>query len=98
MVLSKATILIDVRARCDCLTIAFLVVRPHGLVVLHDAERQNYHSGISLFPSVKFVRGREIAVMAKSRESLSILDLLGTETETEQSENIRNQLDEYSEV
>jgi predicted O-methyltransferase YrrM len=59
-------VFIDGRARCDCLVVAFLVVKRDGIVVLHDAERENYAPGIALFPFVHRVEALGVAVMSKA--------------------------------
>lgn len=42
-------ILVDGRNRADCLALSSLMLKPDGVVMLHDAERQNYHSGFPYF-------------------------------------------------
>ncbi|MBI3601360.1 MAG: class I SAM-dependent methyltransferase [Candidatus Omnitrophica bacterium] len=42
-------ILIDGRARKDCLTMAHTLIKDNGVVVLHDAERQDYHGPFGSF-------------------------------------------------
>lgn len=68
-------VFVDGRARCDCLTVAYLVTQPGGIVVLHDAERENYAPGIALFPFVHHFEQLGVAVM--SRTALDALDLGG---------------------
>ena len=43
-------ILIDGRARNDCLLKAAQLLHPEGLVILHDANRSYYHQNLHLFP------------------------------------------------
>ena len=50
-------LLVDGRFRRRCLLLAREVVRPDGVVVLHDAHRAYYHSILSAFPVSGFVRG-----------------------------------------
>ena len=42
-------IFIDGRFRRRCLEVAFKSLNPNGLVILHDAERRQYHSSLPLF-------------------------------------------------
>jgi predicted O-methyltransferase YrrM len=39
--------LIDGRARCLCLPVAWELLRPGGAVVLHDAQREEYHAAVA---------------------------------------------------
>jgi len=41
---------VDGRMRCDCLTFAWLLLKPTGFAVLHDAERPAYRPAIDLYP------------------------------------------------
>jgi predicted O-methyltransferase YrrM len=45
-------IFIDGRSRCDCITMAALILAPGGNVVVHDSERANYRRAFKLFRSV----------------------------------------------
>jgi len=47
--------MIDGRFRRRCLQVAAETVAPHGIVILHDAQRANYHSSLALFPYVQFL-------------------------------------------
>jgi predicted O-methyltransferase YrrM len=38
--------LVDGRARTHCLRKAFRLVRPGGVVILHDAQREEYHATV----------------------------------------------------
>lgn len=42
-------VFVDGRHRCDCLRVASLVVKDHGIVVLHDAERPVYKAAYSMY-------------------------------------------------
>ena len=64
-------IFVDGRSRCDCLTIASLIVSPRGLVVLHDSARRNYLDGLNMFPAWKQYWDITTAVAGND---LSILD------------------------
>jgi len=44
-------ILVDGRLRCDCLAIARQVLQKGGVVLLHDAHRQNYRRAFQLYGS-----------------------------------------------
>ena len=67
-------IFVDGRARCDCLTVAYLLVKPDGVVMLHDAERQNYAAGIELFSCVHRAEALGVAMMSKTALDLAGLD------------------------
>lgn len=43
-------ILVDGRARMDCLAVARDLVHPDGVVLLHDANRKHYHAAFRLYP------------------------------------------------
>lgn len=43
-------IFVDGRKRRRCLVTASRVLSPQGVVVLHDAHREYYHAGMSVFP------------------------------------------------
>ena len=42
-------ILVDGRARKDCLTVAYDIISDGGVVILHDAERKYYHEPFKLY-------------------------------------------------
>jgi hypothetical protein len=56
-------IFVDGRSRCDCVTMAALIVAPTGFVVVHDSERANYRRAFGLFESVEECPGT--AVLSK---------------------------------
>jgi hypothetical protein len=37
---------VDGRARCFCLKEGFDLLRPGGVIVLHDAQRADYHDAV----------------------------------------------------
>lgn len=43
-------VLVDGRARKDCLRKAYEMITEKGLVILHDAERRHYHQPFELYP------------------------------------------------
>jgi len=45
-------VFVDGRFRFDCLTVARMLVKQNGVVILHDAHRKNYHPAVDLFPHV----------------------------------------------
>jgi predicted O-methyltransferase YrrM len=53
-------IFIDGRSRCDCITMAALLVTQAGCVVVHDSERANYRQAFSLFESVEEYPGTTV--------------------------------------
>jgi hypothetical protein len=52
--------------RCDCLVAAHLLVKPDGVVVIHDIHRTNYQEAMALFPHRKEYADLRTAVMSKS--------------------------------
>lgn len=48
-------ILIDGRARARCLVEARFLIKPGGIIMLHDAEREKYHYVFPLFEKGKMV-------------------------------------------
>ena len=48
-------VLIDARFRRRCLQTAREVVRPDGIVILHDAQKEQYHPGTEAFPFRTFI-------------------------------------------
>lgn len=70
-------ILVDGRARVDCLVAARDMLRPDGVVILHDANRPYYHTVFDLYPhQVPFLDHRPtsgglwIGSMSRSLDSL----------------------------
>ena len=63
-------IFIDGRSRCDCLTIASLLLRPTGVVVLHDAHRKNYLKGLDTFSSWLLLPDIDVAVAFHDQSAL----------------------------
>lgn len=51
-------ILIDGRNRTDCLAIAAMLLAPDGVVILGDAERENYQKAFPLYGKVEFISGK----------------------------------------
>ena len=47
--------IIDGRFRRRCLEVAAQVLAPHGIVVLHDAQRSHYHKALDIYQQVEFV-------------------------------------------
>ena len=48
-------ILVDGRKRRRCLLEAAKLLKPHGIVILHDAQRSYYHCGLNHFPDSRFM-------------------------------------------
>jgi len=59
-------VFVDGRFRCDCLVAAHLLVRPDGVVVVHDTHRGNYLDAIRLFRHWQQFAELRTAVMSKS--------------------------------
>ena len=49
-------VIIDGRFRRRCLLVAREVLAPGGIVILHDAQKVHYHSSLSSFPNVQFIK------------------------------------------
>ena len=49
-------VIIDGRFRRRCLLVAREVLAPGGVVILHDAQKVHYHSSLSSYPNVRFIR------------------------------------------
>ncbi len=52
-------ILVDGRARARCLVEAKFLVKPDGIIMLHDAEREKYHYVFPLFENGKFIYSKD---------------------------------------
>ncbi len=63
-------IFVDGRSRCDCLTVAWLLLATRGVVVLHDAERSNYHDGLHVFPAWLALPDIGVAVAAHDASAI----------------------------
>lgn len=48
-------VIIDARFRRHCLEVARQVVAPGGIVVIHDAQKPHYQTGVENFPFQKFI-------------------------------------------
>lgn len=73
-------ILVDGRARTDCLIAALDLVRPDGIVMLHDANRAQHHACLSLYPhQVSFFDHRPNAgglwIGSLERDIASLIDV-----------------------
>lgn len=73
-------ILVDGRARTDCLVAARDLVRPDGIVMLHDANRAQYHACLNLYPhQVSFYDHRTNAgglwIGSLERDIASLIDV-----------------------
>jgi len=62
----------------DCLAVASMLVRPTGLVLLHDAEREIYEPGTHCYPHRHYVHrydtmvmGLEAGLVQKAREAFA---------------------------
>ena len=47
-------VLVDGRARTFCLKAGWELLRPGGVLVLHDAQREEYHATVKSFPDYHF--------------------------------------------
>lgn len=59
-------IFVDGRARLDCLVLATQLVRPKGVVMLHDSDREMYQKAFRLFPHVRNLEEQRTALLSLS--------------------------------
>lgn len=71
-------IVIDGRFRRRCLLVAKDVLAPNGVVLLHDAQKTQYHSSLSSFSHVKFLETG--AMPSTSQQSTIALCCIGEDT------------------
>ena len=64
-------IFVDGRSRFDCLIAAKMLLKPGGVVLLHDAHRANYHPAVETFQHHRIYRDLRTAIM--SEDSLDFL-------------------------
>jgi hypothetical protein len=62
-------IFVDGRYRRRCLIVARTVLAPQGIVILHDAQREHYHSSLSAYPQVQFL---ETGVFTGTRQMSTV--------------------------
>lgn len=48
-------VIVDARFRKRCLQMAQEVLQPEGVVILHDAQKKQYHDGLEAYPYRKFI-------------------------------------------
>jgi predicted O-methyltransferase YrrM len=48
-------VIVDARFRRRCLQTAQEVLQPEGLVILHDAQKKQYHDGLEAYPYRRFI-------------------------------------------
>jgi len=48
-------VLVDGRARCFCIAAGFALLRPGGVLVLHDAQREEYHAALKALATPTFL-------------------------------------------
>lgn len=65
-------VFVDGRSRFDCLVAAKMLLRPGGVVMLHDAHRKNYMPAVETFAHHRVFKDLRTAVM--SEEPLGFLD------------------------
>jgi hypothetical protein len=71
-------IIVDGRFRRRCLMVAKDVLAPNGVVLLHDAQKTQYHSSLSSFSHVKFLETG--AMPGISQQSTIALCCIGEDT------------------
>lgn len=65
-------ILVDGRARRLCLLSGWELLRPGGVIVLHDAQREDYHDALHQLGTVRFLepwKSGQVALVRKEVES-----------------------------
>lgn len=62
-------IFVDGRRRVECLLVGLNVLKPNGILLLHDAERKEYQHGIDLYETIEKHSGKDLAttVILKKR-------------------------------
>jgi len=63
-------VLVDGRARCFCLAEGYRLLRPGGVLLLHDAQRAEYRSALSQLGEAVFLEPWELGQLALSRKPL----------------------------
>jgi hypothetical protein len=48
-------IIVDARFRRRCIQVAQEALQPGGVVVLHDAQKKQYHDGLESYPHQRFI-------------------------------------------
>ena len=57
-------VFVDGRQRADCLTVAYSVMSALGVVVLHDAHRENYLKNADLFHFCRILEKQRTAILS----------------------------------
>jgi len=65
-------VFVDGRMRFDCMMVAMMLVKPKGVVMIHDTYRETYRPAIESYPHFRFFDDVRTAVMSKS--SMEFLD------------------------
>ena len=64
-------ILVDGRARRLCLQEGFQLLRPGGVILLHDAQREDYHDALKALGPVRFLepwKSGQVALVRRTEE------------------------------
>jgi predicted O-methyltransferase YrrM len=64
-------VLVDGRARCFCIAEGFRLLRPGGVLLLHDAQRSEYRDAVSSLGTPVFLEPWELGQLALIRKPLS---------------------------
>jgi predicted O-methyltransferase YrrM len=48
-------IVVDARFRKRCIQVALKALQPDGIVILHDAQKKQYHEGLESYPTRRFI-------------------------------------------
>ncbi len=61
-------VLVDGRARCFCIAEGYRLLRPGGVLLLHDAQRSEYHAALSPIGPAAFLEPWELGQIALLRK------------------------------
>lgn len=73
-------ILVDGRARADCLTFAYDILNEKGVIVLHDAQRDHYHNSLKKYEKqMFFLKKKGVCKLWVGSKSANLAELFDTE-------------------
>jgi len=73
-------ILVDGRARADCLTFAYDILNEKGVIVLHDAQRDYYHNSLKKYEKqMFFLKKKNMCKLWIGSKSANFVELFDTE-------------------
>ncbi len=97
-------VIVDGRARAECLKIGSILMKEGGLLALHDAQRIQYHKGIPAGMAILIIENPDMQLEGKNiqlfflSDDIDLLRRISAELESELPENILiNVYNNYSE-